>query len=101
MKRSRETVRLIHANGGHAALSLADVGDEQAVRALIRDHWPSRSLTGFPRTYPKTSWNRTILENSNYNGPNIPHSAFFQLLSDTGLDVRCSFAVQETWLRSV
>jgi hypothetical protein len=27
---------LIQANGGHAAFFIADVGDEQAVRALIR-----------------------------------------------------------------
>lgn len=34
--RGRETVRLKQANGGRAAFFLADVGDEQAVRALIQ-----------------------------------------------------------------
>ncbi|OLE53887.1 MAG: hypothetical protein AUI36_17450 [Cyanobacteria bacterium 13_1_40CM_2_61_4] len=32
----RETIRLVEANGGRAAFFLADVGDEQAVRALIQ-----------------------------------------------------------------
>jgi 3-oxoacyl-[acyl-carrier protein] reductase len=32
----RETVRLIEANGGHAAFFRADVGNEQEVRAMIR-----------------------------------------------------------------